>query len=141
MGWIADLFKEIPLSVNLQSKLDELEKKFTILEEENKNLKSKLEDATKEIDRLNKIIQSFHKDQATEKLNEIEENILKLLFDTNQEFYASNIASKFRINIGVAEYHINNLLKSDFIGEICNVMDDTCYYINANGRAYIVENT
>ena len=27
MGWIADLFKEIPLSVNLQSKLGELEKK------------------------------------------------------------------------------------------------------------------
>ncbi len=141
MGWVADLFKEIPLSVNLQSKLELLEEKFSESEARIKQLESELDEAHKEITRLNKIIEASNEEQAKEKLKEIEEQILKLLFDTNQHFYPSTMASKFNIKIGVIEYHLNNLLELDLIGSQYNTEDETHYYIITNGRAYIVENT
>jgi len=126
---------------SLEAKAKSFEIKVADLETENKTLKSNLEEAEKEIDRLNKIIQTSQEDQGIKKLKEIEEQILKLFFETNQEFYAANIASRFNINIGVAEYHINNLLKLGLISASYNMMDDTCYYINTNGRAHVVGNT
>lgn len=57
MGWIIDLFKEIPLSINLQAKLDELEKKFTMLELRNKELESENNNLRQEIQRRDDIIQ------------------------------------------------------------------------------------
>jgi cell division protein FtsB len=58
MGWISDLFKEIPLSVNLQSKLEILEEKYVILEAENKQLKS-------ENEKLNIIITKYESRDKT----------------------------------------------------------------------------
>lgn len=126
---------------SLEEKAKSFETKVANFETENKTLKSNLEKATEEIYRLNEIIKSSQKDQGIKKLKEIEEQILKLFFDTNQEFYASNIASQFNISIGVAEYHINNLLELNLIYASYNVMDDTRYYINTNGRAHVVEIT
>jgi len=142
MGWIADLFKEIPLSVNLQSKIEEFEKKYAILETENKEFKSKFDEANKEIDRLNQIIKSLTQEKDTsDKINDIGKQILKCLFETNQEFYASDIARQFNISIGIAEYHIDNLLKLELIHGSYNMMEDPRYYISPDGRAYIVENS
>lgn len=117
-----------------------MKKKSLVIEFENNDLKSKLEDANKEIASLNKIIQSSQEDQATKKLKGVEEQILKLLFETNQELYASDISQKFNIKIGIAEYHINNLLNLGYIGSLFNMEDDTCYYIEPSGRSYIIEN-
>ena len=123
-----------------EDKHSALETKVAELETENKTLKSNLEKATKEIARLNNIVESFQKEQGIEKLKDIEEQILKFLFDINQALKATHIASKFGIDVGVAEYHISKLLKSNFIGNLLSTVDDTRYEITSKGRAYIVEN-
>ncbi|MBI5559314.1 MAG: helix-turn-helix transcriptional regulator [Deltaproteobacteria bacterium] len=126
---------------SLEQKLFDSELREKNLNSENKALKSDLEKATKEINRLTKIIESSQKEQSVNKPKEIEEQILKHFFDTNQEFYVSNIASRFNISVGVAEYHINNLKKVGFIGDLLSSMDNTRYYITDRGREYIVANT
>lgn len=124
-----------------EDKYSALERKAAELEKENKTLKSEVEKSSKEIKRLNEIINSTQKDQSINKPKEIEEQILKLFFETNQEFYASNIANHFNMKIGVVEYHLNRLLELNFIGDLLNMVDDTRYYIKPKGREYIVENT
>jgi len=76
MGWISDLFKEIPLSVNLQSKLEILEEKYAILAAENKQLKSDLDESEQENKKLNLIITKYESRDKTspEETNKIAKN-------------------------------------------------------------------
>lgn len=118
-----------------------LERKASDFEIENKTLKSNLEEMAKKVDRLNKIIQASQENQGIKQFKEIEKQILKYFFDTNEQLYASNIASRFSLNIGATEYHLNNLLESELIGDLLAVGDDTRYYIKTKGRTYIMGNT
>jgi len=92
-----------------------LESENSKLKTENKNLKINLDQANREIDRFNEIIISLQESQSIKKLDETENKILRLLFETNQKFHATAISNRFNINIGIAEYHINNLLEAKFI--------------------------
>lgn len=140
MGLVSDLIKEIPLSVNLQSKLEEIESKSDILETENKTLKSNLENAAKEIDRLNKVTKSLQKAQSAEKCTKVEEQILQSLFKNDQYFEISKIAALIGTDNNTAKYHIANLLEKKLIHKSIKIMDKpTTYKINKKGIKYVVE--
>jgi chromosome segregation ATPase len=125
----------------LEEKLSVSEQRNAIIESENKKLESKLQQATQEIENLRQIIESSRKDSGQDKINDVEKQILKLFFETNREISAAQIAGQFRINIGNAEYHINNLQTLGLLDASYNMMEDTHYYISPEGRAYLIERT
>ncbi len=80
--------------------------------------------------------------QAEEQINLTEEetNILKLLFDTNNDFSPEELAHRFSMAVGNVEYHLNKLLDYEFVHDHLNMVTGATYSINSKGRAYIVEN-
>jgi len=123
----------------LEEKLSVSEQRNTILETENKILQSEFQQAKEEIESLKQILEASAKENSSEKLSEIEEQILQLFFDTNSEIPTSQIAGQFKINIGNAEYHIDKLLTLEFLDATYNMMEDPHYYIRPEGRAYLIE--
>lgn len=57
MGWLADLFREIPLSVIQQEKIAQVEAKYVATEAEKASLKDDLRQAKAEITKLKKQIE------------------------------------------------------------------------------------
>jgi len=99
MGWIIDLLKDAPLPAVVRERLIDAEKKISVLEEQKKYLQTSLDQATKEIERLNKISKVVQKDQTVNKYDEITEKILNLFFDKGRELSVNEVAAILSINI------------------------------------------
>ncbi len=133
----------------LRDHINLLKEKFSLLEKENKELESKLEDATKEIDRFNKLTQKPQRAayQEEEKLNEVTEQILQQFFKTGEEMSPGYFASSLSLEISVIEYHFDILIKNGYIDHASSNrsfitgQSSTTYLISSKGREYIMKNT
>lgn len=96
MGWIADIFKELPLSINLQAKLAALEEKFAVLESRKKELESENANLRQEIQRRDDIIQK--EKSHGNLLEETKVNILLFLSKSQDRLTANDIAQNLSIN-------------------------------------------
>ena len=136
MGWIADIFKEIPLSVNLQAKLDTLEEKFAVLELRNKYLESENNKFREEIQRRDNILQ---KEKSHDNLlDETKVNIL-LLLSKHENLIDEQIARSLNLNLQVAKYHLQELDDKKMIGCLLTVNSPIQWYLNHEGRHYLIK--
>jgi len=139
----------------LREQISILEKENSALKSENAILKgkedtieSKLNKATKEIERLNEVIKVPKKDGEKPRLDAVTEKVLKLFFDTGQELSVNQVAGKLSINISTAQYHFDLLSeaklivqtttgdKSSWTGESTAALFEVSY----SGRKYVIEN-
>lgn len=148
MGWIIDLLKDVPLSAVMKERFIDAEKKVSVLEQQNKYLQTSLDQATKEIERLNEIINVFQKNQTIKKYDEITKKILKLFFDTSQELSVNQVAANFSINISTAQYHFDLLSEAKLIiqttiGDKSSWTGETTpdlFKLTPLGRKYVIGN-
>ena len=161
MGWIVDLLKDVPLSAVIKVKLVDAEKKIalfeqqratskqrqTVLEQQNKNIQSRLDGATKEIERLNLLVQGFD-DKTQKRFGAITERVIKHFFDTGRELSVNNFASILSSNISTIQYHFDLLLKDDLITRTSmgvksaplGINRPAMYSLTRTGREYVVKN-
>ena len=95
---------------SLQQEFSTLTQENTDLKTENENLNVSLNQANKEIQRLQEIIEPSAKPDHIEKFSDVESQILQFLFENNRNFSAEEIANVINENANTAKYHINNLL-------------------------------
>jgi regulator of replication initiation timing len=142
--------------------LELLREQISILEKENRALKSenailkgredttesKLNKATKEIERLNEFIKVPKKDGKKPRLDAVTEKVLKLFFDKGQELSVEGVAAILSMDISTARYHFDLLLegkliiqttaadKSSWTGKSTPALFELTYL----GRKYVIEN-
>lgn len=142
------LINEHGSSAILKERLELFSDKYNLLEEkndqflsQNKKIEQELTEAKEEIKRLQNLVTAQTVVKSSLVLEDIEANILKLMFDANGEFEADEISKFFKISIGHTEYYINSLLKKNLISASYNAISGTTYYISTDGRTFIVEST
>lgn len=148
LAMLEKLINEHGSSTILRERLELFSDKYSMLEDKNNHLlersadlESQLQQAKQEIQKLKEELDRNTENQVLVVLEDIEVQILKMLFDSNQNFFAADLTQSFQSPIGNIEYHLNNLLEKKLINASYNVIDDTRYYISASGRAYVVKNT
>ena len=117
----------------LQTKLALLTEQVAALEKENRNLKT-------ENDNLKTRLPNAR--PKSEELSQKTEGILKAVFDRAGEFSVQYIASLFRMQPSVVDYHLDVLRKRKFIKThgIGFMGSAPTYIIAPAGRAYVVKN-
>jgi hypothetical protein len=92
-----------------------LERKTLELQVVNKSVRTQLNQAEKEIEKLRNIVEATGKHQSTVKLNNVTEKILKHLFDAACALSAEDVAAHFKLELSVVSYHFDQLLEREFI--------------------------
>ena len=159
---IEKLINEHGSSTILKERLELLKDQISALEKENgalksenailkdkaKHLESKLNDATKETQRLNEIINAFQKNQSIKKYDEITENILKAFFQFGRELSIYDCVHELSLDVSTIRYHFNLLSEGNLIIQTRAGVESSwagesnpdIYDLTASGRKYIIEN-
>jgi predicted ArsR family transcriptional regulator len=124
----------------LEDKLEASNQKNSALEAENKSLKTQLEQANKEVFRLQETIESANKSKSGDKLDEEKENILKVLFESNSNASIEQLAQHFQLQESVVEYHIDDLREKKLLDHGPLIVNHPLTYeISKLGRKYVIE--
>ena len=137
----------------LREQISILEKENSAFKSENAILKgkedtieSKLNKATKEIERLNEVIKIPKKDGAKPHLDAVTEKVLKLLFDKSRDMSIDEVAGALSMDIGTAQYHFdllseNNLIIQTRIAFTSPEVHETAplFELTLSGREYVVK--
>lgn len=130
----------------LEEKLKISEQKNKLLENGKDNLRTRLSQAEKENEKLKATIESSILNQDSNKLDEIKEKILQLLFQTGKEVNLIPLCSQLSIDKSTAEYHLNILEEGSYIychyyqGDwISGESGFSAYEIAQEGRKYAIE--
>jgi hypothetical protein len=76
-----------------------------------------------------------------DRLDETTEKVLKMFFDTAQNFSDRSVAHYFKMGMSVASYHTDTLIEKNFIANAFSRMgEEVKFGITALGREYIVKN-
>ena len=128
---IAAVYRELTSLMSEHSKL----------QSENKQLKTSLDAATQEINRLKEIINSGTKLKSHEELSEVAVNILKTIFQINSHVTISQFANHLEIKESFIQYHIDRLKELNLIGfgEL-RMNSPLTYALTKQGRKHVVEN-
>lgn len=127
--------------LSLKSEYSSLVQENTDLKRENEHLKISIKQAEQEIERLNEIINPGTKTSSPVELNDIQINIMKQLFDAEDNITADEFAYSMGIQKGKIQYHIDILLETNFIDEGPIVIEEPqTYYLTKTGRKYLIEN-
>jgi predicted nuclease with TOPRIM domain len=139
----------------LREQISILEKENSALQSENAILKgkedtteSKLNRATKEMERLNEVIKVPKKDAKKTRLDAVSEKVLKLFFDKGRELSVNEVAAVLSINISTAQYHFDLLSEAKLILEATTGDKPTwaaestpaLFELSYSGRKYVIEN-
>jgi len=135
MGWLADLFKEIPLSVNLQEKVTQAEAKQTAIDAEKASLKDDLREANAQIAQLKKQLEQFtHKP-----LTDLDIQILQMIAVFRSAPIAL-IAQQLNTHIEAVEMQVNALLKNGYIEWKLDDYGEYNYRLRDKARRYLIDN-
>lgn len=125
----------------------ELKSEHAILKGREDTVESKLNKATKKVERLNEVIKVPKKDGQKSRLDAVTEKILQLFLDTGQELSVNEVAGKLSINISTVQSHFDLLLNAKLIVQITT--DDksswtrestpALFELSYLGRKYIIE--
>lgn len=121
----------------LSDKLENSKKENQLLHQENETLKQQIVD-------LQRQLESY---PVNDEFPHEQKEILKLLFKTNDSVRDELIARELNIEIGVLNYHIDELLEKEFINHPSYIMGSSLtgtkgyrkQSISKNGRKYVVE--
>lgn len=135
MGWIADLLEQIPSAAAYKVQLEKLDSDYKILKAENSDLRSQLEAAQAEVDRLKK--------QAQEKISHssdrpaAETRILRFIAEHDGSG-TEEIARSVELGVQAIRFHLHELEQIEFIFQSGRYGVDI-WRLNHEGRRYLIE--
>ena len=123
----------------LEEKLAESEKRNSVIDAENKDLKLQLNRAEIEMAHLRGIIDAS-KSQDVNKLDEAKELILKKLYEVNRGLTINQISNDVGIDEQLVIYHTDILKEEKLIdfGPLI-VNQPITFKLSKNGRKYVIE--
>jgi hypothetical protein len=136
MGFLTDLFKEIPISAVLREKLIGEEAKRAELEDENARLKDDLRHAKEQIKTLEGRIAALTNGNE---LPPVEIEILKLLAD-HRELKKQTLCRKFQLHPQSLRYHFERLSLEGYITHVevsVSTGINDVYSLKHKGREYL----
>ncbi len=124
----------------MHRELSSLLSEHSNLQTQNEQLNTSLNTANQEIERLQKIIDTAAESQGGEKLDEVKENILKALFESNNNASIKQLAQHFQLQESVVDYHIDFLKEQKLIKHgTLRMNHPITYEISKDGRKYVIE--
>jgi len=135
----------------LRDQISVIEKKNGALKSDNTLLKSRknaiesqLHKATKEIERLNQLIQELEKDDAKTRLDAVTEKVLKMFFYRRRELSVDEVAATLSIDVSTVRHHFDLLLENNLIEQtrlgfvsLQGRKRDPQFGLTSSGRQYI----
>src|SRR6185369_4644074 len=111
MGWLTDIFKDVPLAAELRAKLATVEAESDTLKTDNVILKDDLREAKAEIIRLEKKLEQF---THHSELDETDILILKEIA-LSSEPAAAYLAAKVNLDLATVEFRLERLREIDYL--------------------------
>ena len=133
MGWLTDLFTDVPLSAELRAKLADVEAENDALKTDNLLLKDDLRESKAQALRLEKKL-----DQYTHhpELDEADVRILKEVALTSEPA-ASYLSKKLNIDFGVVDFRLAQLTETDYLSA-WSIGGIERYSLRPKGREYLI---
>ena len=134
MGWLIDLFKDVPLSPQLRQTLTSVENENDSLKTDNVLLKDDLREAKAEILRLEKRLDQFtHQPE----LDETDIGILKEIALTSDPA-ASYLAAKLSMEVATVEFRLQRLIDTDYLSSWM-IGGAERYSLEPKSREYLIK--
>ena|SRR5215813_3730178 len=134
MGWLTDLFKDVPLSPELRAKLETIETENDALKTDNVILKDDLREAKAEIIRLSKRLDQF---THHPELDDTDVKILQEIALTSDPA-ASYLARKLNLDVGTIEFRLQRLTEIDYVST-WSIGGSERYSLQPKSREYLVK--
>ena len=133
MGWLTDLFQDVPLSPELREKLAAVEAENDSLKTDNILLKDDLRQANAQVLRLEKRLDQY---THNPELDEIDVNILKEVALTSEPA-ASYLSAKLSIELGALDFRLEQLTETDYLSA-WSIGGVERYSLRPKGREYLI---
>ena len=133
MGWLTDLFKDIPLPVELRAKLAAVEAENDSLKTDNVIVRDDLRQAKAQILRLEKKLDQY---THTPELDETDISILKEVAVTSEPA-ASYLSAKLSIELGALDFRLEQLTETEYLGA-WSIGGIERYSLRPKGREYLI---
>jgi len=134
MAWLTDLFKDVPLSLELREKLAAVEMELDAAKTDNVILKDDLRQAKAEILRLERKLEQFAHESE---LDETDIRILKEVALTSEP-PASYLSTKLNIELGVVDFRLEQLTDTDYLSA-WTIGGVERYSLRPKGREYLIK--
>ena len=133
MGWLTDLFRDVPLSDELREKLATVEAENDGLKTDNLILRDDVREAKAQILRLQKQL-----DQHTHH-PELDETDIRILQEValTSEPPASYLSKKLNIDLGVVDFRLAQLSETDYLST-WSIGGIERYSLLPKGREYLI---
>lgn len=134
MGWLTELFKDVPISVELREKLAAVEAENDSLKTDNIILKDDFREAKAQILRLEKKL-----DQYTHhpELDEADVLILKEVALASEPA-ADYLSKKLNIDLGVVDFRLEQLTETEYLGA-WSIGGVERYSLRPKAREYLIK--
>jgi len=134
MGWLTDLFKDVPLAPPLRTKLAEVEAETDALKTDNVILKDDLREAKAEILKLERRLDEFtHRPD----LDETDALILKEIALTSDPD-AAYLANKLKLDQANVDFRLQRLTEIDYLST-WSIGGSERYSLEPKSREYLVK--
>jgi predicted RNase H-like nuclease (RuvC/YqgF family) len=134
MGWLTDIFKDVPLSPELREKLATVEAESDALKTDNVILKDDLREARAQILALEKRLEQF---AHHSELDEIDAIILKEIALTSEPA-ATYLVTKLNLELSVVELRLEQLTDLDYLST-WSIGGVERYSLEPKGREYLIK--
>ena len=134
MGWLTDLFKDVPISGELREKLAAVEAENDALKTDNLILRDDLREAKTQTLRFQKQLDGYT--HQTE-LDEADIRILKEVALTSEPA-ASYLSKKLNIDFGVMDFRLAQLTETDYLSA-WSIGGVERYSLRPKGREYLIK--
>ena len=133
MGWLTDLFRDVPLSVELREKLAAVETENDALKTDNLILRDDLRETKAQTLRLQKQLDGY---THHAELDEADILILKEVALTSEPA-ASYLSKKLSIDFGVMDFRLAQLTETDYLSA-WSIGGVERYSLRPKGREYLI---
>ena len=133
MGWLTDLFKDVPLSGELREKLAAVEAENDALKTDNLLLRDDLREVKAQTLRLQKQLEQHTQHPE---LDETDVSILQEVALTSEPA-ASYLSKKLSIDLGVVDFRLAQLTETDYLSA-WSIGGVERYSLRPKGREYLI---
>ena len=133
MGWLTDLFKDVPLSPELVEKLATVEAESDALKTDNVLLKDDLRQAKAQVLRLEKKLDQLTHDPE---LDEVDVRILQEVALTSEPA-VSYLAPRLNLEVGVVDFRLDRLMQTDYVSA-WSIGGVERYSLRPKGQEYLI---
>ena len=134
MGWLTDIFKDVPLSAELREKLATVEAESDALKTDNVILKDDLREARAQILTLEKRLEQF---EHHSELDQTDVLILREIALTSEPA-ASYLVTKLNLELSVVELRLEQLTDLDYLST-WSIGGVERYSLEPKGREYLIK--